>query len=152
MGIKKNKQLKITMKFLTASLLAVAAAAVKIVPGPKCTPKPADGTDAADIFDMIDQDASGDINAAEAMDALACMVEYGMIGPEDVEGAIGDFVEAAGSDLKLDKKEAKAALSSYDAADELAQEEGEGEKKKPKCPSKSEMEAVPEGEIFDLVD
>ena len=55
---------------------------------------------------MIDQDASGEIDAAEAMDALACMVEYEMIDPEDVEGAIGEFVEAAGSDLKLDKKEA----------------------------------------------
>merc|ERR1712156_391362 len=103
----KNKQLKITMKFFTASLLAVAAAAVNVVPGPKCPPKPADGTDPADIFDMIDQDASGEIDASEAMDALACMVEYKMIDPEDVEGAIGEFVEAAGSDLKLDPKRLK---------------------------------------------
>ena len=37
--------------------------------------------------------------------------------------------------------------------DELAQEEGEGEKKKPKCPTKDEIEAMEGAEaVFDAID
>ena len=117
------------MKFFAATLLAVAAAAVKIQqedgelpPPPKCPPPPSEDAELEDIFDMIDQDDSGDIDEAEGLDALFCAAEYGMIEEDDFDEAIAMFKGAAGTDGKVDKKEAKKAVEAMSSGDELAQE------------------------------
>ena len=129
------------MKFFAATLLAVAAAAVKIQqddaelppPAPKqCPDEPTDAT-AEELFDLVDQDGSGDIDEAEGLAALFCAHEYGWIQEEDFDAAITAFEDAAGTDGKVDGGEAKKAMKKAMPAsgDELAQEEGKKRGPKP---------------------
>merc|ERR1712156_965935 len=123
-----------TMKFFAASLLAVAATAVKLSEDepqlapelPKCPPKPKEMPELGDLFEMIDSDGSGKIDLGEAAAALGCAVEYGVIDKNDFEDAVAMFEEAAGDDGELDMSEAEAAAEVAEAAmssgDELAQE------------------------------
>merc|ERR1711920_84655 len=123
MGNKnKNKQLKITMKFTAAAILAIGAAATKITqyggegdlpfPPPECPPKPSKsemyGATPEEVFDHIDADGSGLIDAHEGFNALYCMVEWGEMTREEAEGVF-DMIDADGSG-DIDEKEGKFAL------------------------------------------
>ena len=80
------------MKFFAAALLAVAASAVMVqkdadapFPDPTCPAKPTKKEqDAAkanpeSVFDKIDVDGSGKIDAQEGYNALFCAVQWGFL-------------------------------------------------------------------------
>ena len=149
------------MKFTAAAILAIGAAATKITqyggegdlpfPPPECPPKPSEsemyGATPEEIFDHIDADGSGDIDAQEGFNALYCMVEWGEMSREEAEDVFEYLGGHAGEDGKLDKAEAKAAFEEYEGGEELAQEKECGPK-----PSEEEMDAAHPEEVFDLID
>ena len=160
----KNKQLKITMKFTAAAILAIGAAATKITqyggegdlpfPPPECPPKPSKsemyGATPEEIFDHIDADNSGLIDAHEGFNALYCMVEWEEMTREEAEGVfeyLGSFV---GEDYMLSKSEMKAAMEAHpyygEGGEELAQEKECGP-----MPYEYMKEAEPE-DVFDMID
>ena len=148
------------MKFTAAAILAICAAATKIkqyggdgdlpFPAPACPPKPSasemEGATPEDVFNAVDQDGSGYVDAKEGFEALYCMVEWGEMSRDEAEAVFEYLGGFAGEDELLSKSEAHAAFAEYEGGDELAQE---------KCgpkPSKSEMDAAtPEG-VFDMID
>lgn len=140
---------------------------------PKCPPPPSDEDIAAakenpeSVFDMVDQDKSGDVDADEAADALKCAVKAGLLDEDEAKDAFRGLAKAAGKDGKLSKDEAAAAVDGI----ELAQKEGgEGPtdaeldaeierqlKTPPQCPerpSEDEIEAGKEDPeaVFDTID
>ena len=113
------------MKFIAASLLALAAAAINLQegPAPKCTlPKPTEAEVAtatgADVFTAIDTDSSGEIDEAEGDAALVCMVEWGVVSVDEALALKQYLGEYAGEDGKLSMSEAEQALG--DAEDTTA--------------------------------
>jgi hypothetical protein len=67
------------------------------------------------VFDKIDSDKSGDIDAEEGKFALGCAVEWGLISQDEAEAAFEFLAKAAGDDEKLSKTEAKAAMKEVTA-------------------------------------
>ena len=153
------------MKFTAAAILAIGAAATKITqyggegdlpfPAPDCPPKPSKsemyGATPEEVFDHIDADGSGLIDAHEGFDALYCMVEWGEMTREEAEGVfeyLGSFV---GEDRMLSKSEAKAAMEAHpyyaEGGEELAQKKECGPK-----PSESDMKAAEPEDVFDMID
>ena len=115
------------MKFYAAALLALSAAAIKVADldaeidkmmetPPTCPPEPSQADqDAAEdnpeaVFDLIDQDGSGKIDAREGFEALYCAASYGWISEEDARGVFKYLAKFAGDDEELSKDEAKAAF------------------------------------------
>ena len=153
------------MKFTAAAILAIGAAATKITqyggegdlpfPAPDCPPKPSKsemyGATPEEVFDHIDADGSGLIDAHEGFNALYCMVEWGEMTREEAEGVfeyLGSFV---GEDYMLSKSEAKAAMEAHpyyaEGGEELAQKKECGPK-----PSESDMKAAEPEDVFDMID
>ena len=111
---------------------------------PTCPPKPSEEEveagkeDPEAVFDLIDQDGSGEIDDKEGFDALYCAVEYGMIDEGTARDAFKFLAVYAGDDEKLDIDEAAAALKALSSGSEEegsgsgSEEEGEGEGPKPK--------------------
>ena len=153
------------MKFTAAAILAIGAAATKITqyggegdlpfPPPECPPKPSKsemyGATPEEVFDHIDADGSGLIDAHEGFNALYCMVEWEEMTREEAEGVfeyLGSFV---GDDYMLSKSEAKAAFEAHpyygEGGEELAQEKECGPK-----PSESDMNDAHPEYVFDMID
>merc|ERR1711981_176738 len=76
------------------------------------------------VFDMIDQDGSGEIDDKEGFDALYCAVEWGWIDEGMARDAYKFLAVAAGDDHKLSKDEAKAALKGLSSDGEGSGGEG----------------------------
>ena len=114
------------MKFFAAALLAVAASAIMVqkdakpFPDPVCPDKPTKEEQAAAkenpelVFDKIDTDGSGKIDAQEGYNALFCAVQWKFITKEEAIAAGEYLVGAAGDDKLLSKDEAKKALEGLD--------------------------------------
>ena len=102
---------------------------------PECPPKPSDDEieegkkNPEKVFDLIDQDQSGEIDDVEGFNALYCGVEYGMIDEDTARDVFKYLAVFAGGDEKLDKDEAKAALEALSSSDE-GEEGGDGPKPK----------------------
>merc|ERR1711981_1393726 len=134
---KKTTQPKKTMKFFTAALLAIGAAAIKLkeggtqgIPGegesefpfppPDCPGKPdTEGWTPMDYFDAADQNSSGGIDAQEGFNALYCTVIWGEMKREDAEWLYGFLIDHAqmdpeGNPAELDKSEAKIAFNTLE--------------------------------------
>ena len=119
----KNKQLKITMKFAAAALLAIAATAVQIkqedgdlpYAAPECPPKPDfENMSDAEIFAKIDADGSETVDAQEGFNALYCMVEYGEMTREEAEWLWHYLGSHAGEDEELSLEEAQTAMAALE--------------------------------------
>ena len=133
---KKTTQPKITMKFFTAALLAIGAAAIKLkddgsqgppqgdsefpFPPPDCSEKPNDdGWGPEDYFDHADTSGNGALDAQEGFNALYCAVVWGEMDREDAEwlyeflGSHADLNQE-GDPEELDKSEAKAAFETLE--------------------------------------
>merc|ERR1711981_778170 len=108
---KKTTQPKITMKFFTAALLAIGAAAIKLkeggtqgppeggegghggegesefpFPPPDCPEKPdTEGWKPIDYFNAADTNQSGGVDAQEGFNALYCAVVWEEMSREDAE-------------------------------------------------------------------
>ena len=102
------------MKFIAASLLALAAAAINLQDGPppKCTiPKPSEEDAAsatpADVFKAIDTDGSGDITESEGVAAMACAVEWGVLSIDEAIAVMEYLGSYTGDDDKLSVAEAE---------------------------------------------
>ena len=128
------------MKFFTAALLAIGAAAIKLkddgtqgppqggdgesefpFPPPDCGEPPA-GIDqrpsAADAFALIDQDGSQSLDAEEGYEAFYCLVDWGAM-TEDEAFAAFDFIGGyAGDDDEVDKTELEKAFKDMEAMSE----------------------------------
>ena len=127
---KKTTQPKITMKFFTAALLAIGAAAIKLkddgtqgppeageggefpFPPPDCTDKPDDeGWGPEDYFNHADANGSGGIDAHEGFNSLYCAVVWGEMKQEEAEWLYEFLSDHAdlnedGDPDELDKSEA----------------------------------------------
>ena len=114
------------MKFFAAALLAVAASAIMVqkdakpFPDPKCPAKPTKAEQEAakanpeSVFDKIDANNDGSIDAQEGYNALFCSVEWGFL-TKDQAIAAGEYLsKAAGADKLLSKDEAKKAMEALD--------------------------------------
>jgi len=66
------------------------------------------------VFDKIDADGSGDIDAAEGEAALKCMVEWKWMTEDEAKAAFEYLASHAGDDGKLSKDEAKAAIEALE--------------------------------------
>ena len=132
------------MKVFAAALLAIAAQSISLRDGPtdaeieaeiakqmkrpmpQCPPPPSDEQIAAavadpeSVFDAVDQDGSGKVDADEAADALKCAVKAGLLSEDEAKEAFKGLAKAAGKDGKLSKDEAAKAVEGL----ELAQKEG----------------------------
>merc|ERR1719479_37664 len=103
------------MKFYIAALLALSAAAVKnaeldahidymMKTPPTCPPEPSAEEQAAGeenpeaVFDMIDQDNNGGIDAREGFEALYCAASYGWISEDEARMAFKYLASFAGDD------------------------------------------------------
>ena len=139
---------------------------------PKCPPPPTDEQIEAakenpeSVFDMVDQDKSGDVDADEAADALKCAVKAGLLDEDEAKDAFRGLAKAAGKDGKLSKDEAAAAVDGI----ELAQKGGDGPtdaeldaeierqlKNPPQCPEKPSEDEIEAGKedpekVFDTID
>lgn len=79
-----------------------------------CGPAPSqaemDAATLEGVFDEIDADGSGDIDAEEGKAALGCAVEWGLISQDEADEAFAFLAKAAGDDKKLSKTEAEDAM------------------------------------------
>jgi Ca2+-binding EF-hand superfamily protein len=111
-----------------------------------CT-APTETASPEDVFNTIDTDGSGDIDALEGVHALGCAVEWGLISTDDAIEAFEYLGSHAGDDGLLNLEEASAAIAALSEYDELAQE-GCGIPK----PSKEEMENATPEDVFKAID
>merc|ERR1719464_2052936 len=113
------------MKFTAAAILAIGAAATKIsqygsegdlpYPPPDCKKMSVDteGVEPEDVFDAVDYDDSGYVDAQEGFNALFCMVEAGELTREEAEIVFEYLGGFAGDDKLLSRSEADAAFYAY---------------------------------------
>ena len=157
------------MKFIAASLLAIAASAIHLkegtadapkeygsygdlpFPAPDCPERPSEsdmeGATDEEIFSHIDQSGNGAIDAKEGFEALYCMVEWGYMEEDEaifMYEFLGDHadLDENGVPGELDATEAAAAMETLDKIDSL-----------PDCGEMPEgaKEAGPQ-EIFSAID
>ena len=122
-------------------------------PDPEDLPSDIDSADLEALADELEGDDLAQMSGPGPKDLPSD------IDPEDLPSDLAD--EISGDDLAQESGSGSDGPSGPDrpdsgsegSGDELAQEEGEGEKKKPKCPTKDEIEAM-EGEeaVFDMID
>ena len=107
-GLLDKDEAKAAMEALPAEL------AQKEGCGPKPSEEEMDAATPEDVFDAIDADGSGDIDAEEGEAALRCAVEWELISEDEAVAAFEYLAGAAGDDGLLDKDEAKAAMEALE--------------------------------------